>query len=256
MKKISFIFLFFLFAAQAFSLDGWETATKSEFLSSYKKAMEWFGKTQKFSVSISYSSYIDHTSTSPFEKSEGLYIKDGKKAYSNVLGIKTVQNELFRFSVDTSEKLIILNNMSESELSVIDMKSFEMLLENAKTIKKQKSATGGISYKIEFKPDMLYSSFEIELNENGLLKIQRFFYATEMKEESNDSDEYGNVNKSSVSSKPRLEISFSNYQTQLRPELSKEFSEKKYFSQSGKKIILAERYKAFQLKDYRFDPKK
>src|SRR3989338_4928007 len=116
-------------------------------------------------------------------------MRDGKKMMSTVLGIKTIQNEAFNFSIDTTEKMIFLNNLSSQDLSPVDLSSFSTMLDHVLSIKKMKLGDGSICYKILFKENPSYSSFEIELTENGLLKKQRFFYASEVKEENDEEDE-------------------------------------------------------------------
>jgi hypothetical protein len=258
MKKIACTFCFLFFTVSVFSINPgtWEITSKNDFLNAYKKALEWFTKTEKYGVSVIYSSYMDHQILKPYEKSEGIFLKDGKKAFTKVLSVKTIRNDQFFFSVDTVEKIIVVNNLVEKGSSPIDMQNIETILENVKSIKKQTSLEGSTRYMIEFKPDLMYSSFEFELSKEGLIKKQSFFYDTEMKEENNDVDESGNVNNNSVSGKPRLELTYSNYQSSISSFQSAEFSEKKYFSQTGNKIILSERYKSYLLKDYRYDLKK
>ncbi|HEX8517252.1 MAG TPA: hypothetical protein VF868_13730 [Bacteroidia bacterium] len=258
MRRITWFLLFVFASAYLFAVEGElrEPVSKTDFMKSYRKATGWFSSTQKFSVSVAYASYKDHSSLTPFERSSGVYMKDGKKVMTNIMGIKTVENENVRFSVDTTDRIIIITNRQDQDAAIISMEAFESMLDQVKALRMQKLPSGAATYFIEFKPDALYAMLEITLNEKGLLEKETFYYATEMKEETDEADQYGNVSKSSTSSKPRLEISFSNYQTQLREEHTREFSELRYFSQAGKKIILTERYKTYKIKDYRFDLKK
>jgi hypothetical protein len=234
----------------------WEVISKEEFLNSYQKALEWFNKTQKYKVSLTYESFINENVLTSYDRSTGVYIRDGNKTLTNILGIKTVKNDFVGFSVDTTEKIIIINNIQNKENDLLDVKTYDGFFTNIKSLKKQKSKEGLIIYRIEFKPDLLYSSFEIQIGADGLLKKQTFFYSFVISEDEKNFETKSGSDKNSSKDKPRLEISFTNYQTQVQSHVNAEFSEKKYFTLSGKKAILTEQYKGYRLKDYRFDLKK
>lgn len=230
----------------------WESASKKEVLDKYKNALDWFTKTATYKVNVSYASFVDHAATVPYERSEGSFVKNGKNLHSIVLGMHTIQNERYRITVSDDEQLIALNNLSATEQLPADMNSFSELLDHVQAIKKEVK-TGSTCYRIEFVPNGLYASFEFELDAAGLLSKLTYFYSAEMTEENDEADENGNVNKEKIRGRPRMEVSFYNYQLNVKTDYEKEFSEKKYFTVSGKKMILSEKYKHYELKDYRYD---
>lgn len=232
-----------------------EAISKSEFADSYEKAVNWFSTTPHYVVRFTYASYVDHSSLSPYETSEGVFANDGPRYYSNVLGTKTIVNEHFSFSVDSVQKLIVLNNTAVKSNMVMDKKGLNDFLANVTSVKKDKTQSGGVFYRLEFTPGMTYSSVEIELNEKGQLARQRFFYSTEVSENGNN-DDNADRGKGALHGKPKLEITFSAYQDHISASFLKEFSEARYFTQSGNKIILQLAYRSYNLKDYRYDIKK
>ena len=100
----------------------------------------------------------------------------------------------------------------------------------------------------EFKPNDLYAAFEFRVNAKGLFTLITNYYSTELQENEDDPN--------SLKGKPRMEIAFSGYQTNVKFDYNKEFSEKKFITENGGKIVLNKEFKNFELKDYRFTTKK
>lgn len=228
-------------------LSSWETASKEEFLNASEKASVWFTKNTNYKVDIIYSSFKDHSSFDAHDVYSGFYKRQSNNFCSSAMGVLTIQNERIRLSVDTVNKLILLQNRSEINQSPTDMKTFSELLDRVKSIKKQSTENGNMSYRIDFKPNDLYSAYEFSVNNKGMLVGMKYLYSKELKNEEDD-----NV----IKGKPRLEVTFSNYQTDLKFNTEKEFSEKIYLKEEGKKIVLTDSYKHYELKDYRYAVKK
>lgn len=254
MRKIVYISvsITIIFALVGFKtitkIDAWEVSSKEELISVYQKSMEWFSKNTNYKVDVKYSSFSDHTIATPYDKSEGFYIRSNNNFHSMVLGVKTIQNERMRLVIDASSQIIIINNSAKNAQTPFDSRGFSELAEQLKAIKKQKNNIGEIIYRMEFKPNGLYKAYEFKINESGLLTGVRYYYAKEMKEDEED--------ENSLKGTPRVEIDYSSYQTNVSLNYEKEFSEKKYFKEEGKKITLNSEYKTFELKDYRFTEKK
>jgi len=167
----------------------------------------------------------------------------------NLIGIciLTIQNEKYRISVDTVNHLMMLQNKTEIGQAVGDAKSFSDLLDRVKAIKKQKGENGSVSYKIDFNQNDLYSAYEFKINEKGYLVFMKYYYSKELKDEKEDK---------TVTGKPRLEVVFSNYQTNVKFNYDKDFSEKQFIKEEGKKIIPIGSYSKYEFKDYRYNVKK
>jgi hypothetical protein len=239
------IMVVFTVSQDVCAADNWQKSTKEELMSAYNNAIAWFSKTVNYQVDIQYASYSNYFSAVPYDRSDGVYKKSNTNFYSAVLGVNITQNEKMRIVVDTAEKMIILNNKTQIDQPV-DSKAFSGLLDNAGTIKKQTLASGEKAYRIEFK-NGTFSAYEFRVDAAGLIAEVKYFYAAEMED--------GDDNKK-VKGKPRIEIRFSNYRTDQKFIYEKEFSEKKYFKTEGAKMVLADNYKNFELKDYRFSEKK
>ena len=254
MKKIGFITVLIVieFAAVGFkatpAVDAWQTSSKDELVSVYKKAMEWFSTSTNYKVDVKYSSFSDHSTMTPYDNSEGYYVRSNNNFHSMVLGVQTIQNNKMRLVIDAASQIIIINNSSKTTQALFDAKGFAELADQLKAIKKQKNADGEIVYRMEFKPNGLYKTCEFKLNEIGLLTGLKYYYSKEMMEDEEDA--------SSMNGTPRVEIEYKNYQTGLSLDYEKEFSERTYFKEDGKKIILNSEYKKFEVKDYRFADKK
>lgn len=252
MKNYLFIFLtsfgLMSFTFSKVKTDGlWEKASKEEFLSTSEKASSWFVKNTTFKVDVVYSSFKDHLSSNPHDVFHGYYKRQSNNFSSSAMGVISLQNEKMRISVDTINKLILLQNKTELNQSPVDMKGFSELLDRVKAINKLQYENGNISYKIEFKPNELYSAYEFTVNQKGMLVAMKYFYSKELKNEEDDKI---------IKGKPRLEVTFSNYQTDVKFNYEKEFSEKVYLKEEDKKIVLNSSYQRYELKDYRFIVKK
>jgi hypothetical protein len=225
-----------------------ETTTKEEVLPAFEKAINWFLITKSYSVNVVYTSYMNHTTTIPYDKSDGYYKRSGNNFSSSAMGVHVLQNDKIRITVDSVNQLIVINNSSEVSQAPVDISSFAMLLEKAVSIKKQRLANGVLTYKIDFDKSNIYKSYEFSLDEKGLLKNIKYYYNQELKADEED--------ENSVKGKPRIEITFNGYETNIKFNAEVDFSEKKYLKEENNKIILKDSYKKFEIKDYRFAIKK
>lgn len=249
--SISFIFLIIAFAsfAQAKPVNAtWETATKDETLKAIDKAVSWFAKTPMYEVKVTYSSFVNYTINTPTDKSEGYYKRNGNNFNSHIMGTHTIQNDRMKILVDTANQIIVINNKSNISDMPVDTSSVSKMLENVKSIKKQKNESGLIVFKIEFKPNSMYSFYEFSINEKGLFKYVKYYYSQELIEDEED--------ENSIKGKPRIEIFYSSYNSNVKLFTEADFSEKLYFKEENKKIILNTNYKNFEVKDYRYAVKK
>lgn len=222
---------------------GWEVSSKEEFTGAYDKATAWFSKNMNYKVNVTYASFSDHNTVNAYEKSDGFYKRNKNYIHSSALGITTIQNEKMCITVDSLNALIVLNNKKQVNQTPVDLTALSELLNNVKSIKKQIVTSTETTYQLEFKPNSTYSSYELKINDKGLLVGMKYFFSKEVKKEEGET---------TLKGKPRIEVTFSNYQTNVNFAYEKEFSEKIFFKEENKKIVLNEKYKKFELKDYRF----
>lgn len=224
-----------------------DASSKEELKKAYEKAIEWFSSFPNCKVDIKYSSFTDHTSTKAYDQSVGFYKRDKNNVHVSSMGVTTIQNEKICLVVDTVNQIIVLKNKTELNTAPVDSKSLSELLDNVKSLKKQNAGDETL-YQMEFKPNELYSSFEFRINTKGQFASITYYYSKEVKEDEDD--------KKSMIGKPRMEIAFSGYESNVKFNYENEFSEKRFVKETSGKITLNDHYKKYELKDYRFTEKK
>ncbi|MCU0436197.1 MAG: hypothetical protein MUC87_22260 [Bacteroidia bacterium] len=205
----------------------------------FKKVNEAYQKATSLSMDVGYKLFANYTSASPFESSNGKYIKQNNNYYSELLGIVTVQNAKHKITINQEQKSLILTNPQDAGKSPSPVMLDSMLTLCSK-IEFTDLGEGRKLYKLHFATveNFEYDRIDIEIGNNWLLSKLVFFYRKAV-----ILDE---TNKSLQKEKPRLEITYSSINTQ--PAISAElFSEKKYIIQSGKSYKAAPAYA-----DYRF----
>lgn len=231
-----------------FQTISWETSSKEELRAAYEKAITWFTNNSNCKVDINYFSYSDYATTKPYDHSTGFYKRNNENLHSSAMGITTIQNEKLSLVIDTVNQIIVIKNKSEFNKTPVDSKSLSDLLDNVKSLKKQNRNEGETAYRLDFKPNELYSAFEFIINTKGQFTRIIYYYSREMQQDEE--------NKNSLKGKPRMEINFSGYQTNTSFNYDKEFSEKIFLNEVAGKIVLNGNYKKYEMKDYRFEVKK
>lgn len=247
-KRLLYIVIFLIFGKRAFTQtsSAWQTVTKEEIIASYKNVWDWFVQTQNYSFQLKYTSYKDHVSGEVIESSEGSYKRSGLKYKTEAVGIKTIQNEKVKIVVDTADKMIALTNPSNLSPTMQSTDELKKLLENVRALKK-KSIGKSIVYRIDFTKNELYEAYEFVVSEKGLVDRLVYYYSEQTEKDYGDGE---NEKAIEFKMKPRLEIAFTNYVIQGKITET-EFTDKSIVLADNRKVILLDKYKAFQVKDYR-----
>ena len=250
MKKLFqlLILLPFCNAAPAAAQGAWIPSGKTEIISAYSKATDWFIKTKNYQLSVHYASYVDYTTQVAYDQSEASYLRYGNNISNKAFGVTTIQNSDLRFAVDSTNQVILLNNASPVNRSPADLQPFSDLLDHVQAMKKLLLPDGSTLYRIEFRPNELYSASEFVVNEKGQLSKLSYYYSKAVSEEDEQGDEA--AHKDIVKTTPRMEILFYGYKEPGHVD-QQLFSEKKYFRTDKNRIIPADRYKNYTVKDYR-----
>ncbi|MFL5763548.1 MAG: hypothetical protein ACJ77K_06355 [Bacteroidia bacterium] len=222
----------------------WESCSKAEISVAYEKAIQWFSGNSSCSVSLNYASFMNYTTLIPSDESSGFYRKSKTNFHVNSVGIRTLCNGQYCLVADTANQIIVLKNKTE-QTSPIGSKDLDNLLSHVQAMKKMDLKNGITAYRLEFKPNDIYTAFEFRTNSSGTFDRITYYYSKEAKEDEDD--------EKSPKGKPRMEISFSNYATNVKFSEG-EFSTAAYVKENGRKILLNEHYKNFELKDYRVQP--
>lgn len=239
------VLVFSLGSLSAQTQLSWQPASKEETVAAYKKVCDWFINTNSYSFSLKYTSYKSPTSNEVIESSEGSYKRSGKKFASVAIGIKTIQNEKVRIIIDTADKLIAIANPGNLSPAMQTSEELTKLLENVKLLRK-KNSNGTTTYRIDFKKNELYDAYEFTINSKNLLEKLVYYYAEQTDKDYGDGEEEKAIERKL---KPRLEIVFSGYLAPSNVQDS-EFNEQAIVL-ANNKISLLNKYKSYQVKDYR-----
>jgi hypothetical protein len=228
-------------AQQVLGTTTWQSCSKTEVSTAYQKAIQWFSANSSCSVSLNYASFMTYTSQKPYDQSMGFYKKNKNNLHVNSVGITTLCNGQYCLVADTANQIIILKNKTE-QASPVSSKNLDDLLNSVQAMKKMEMGNGVMAYRLEFKPNDIYSAFEFRTNASGTFDRIVYYYSKEAKEDEDDDK--------SPKGKPRMEISFSDYATNVKFG-EREFSTAAYVSEKAGQITLNEPFKNFELKDYR-----
>jgi len=220
----------------------WKSISADAASKVYTGLNDLYSKTSSYSIKVKYTSFKDYTTSTEYETSSGYFNKYSKGYHSFLLGIHTMQNTNYKVVVDTSRQIIAVVNPDKAFEKGLTMADYKEILENCTAIK---TATDGDEkhYRIEFKSTYYVSAYEYTLNSTGWIKELTLYY------NKNYTDEEGKENNI----KPRLQITFSDYQKNITED-ENELDEGKYFTKQGYKIVLIDKYKEYYLSDQRVVP--
>ena len=221
----------------------WTDATKEEVAKEFESAVKWYSKTPAYSMNVTHSSYENYETDIPYERKSGYFKKDNTNYHSFLLGLHTIQNSSYKIVVDTSGKLMMVGYPDKAMEEIIGIKDYEEKLEMCAALKKMESANGKI-YRLEFDSDSPIKAYEVAIYPQGMVKELVIYYNTEIKKDADNPD--------SEAVKPRMVISFSNYNANVKFKYNEEFSEANYIVvNKDKKLSLGSRYKGYELNDQR-----
>ncbi|MEO5645216.1 MAG: hypothetical protein ABIS12_17980 [Bacteroidia bacterium] len=231
-----------------FGTIAWTTITQAEYTVAMDKMNEFYTVNDHYSVRISYSSFRGHESEVPYETSNGIYICDKNKYYSQLLGTRTIQNEKIKIVIDSLHKSITVANPEENE-SGNEMKKINY--ENSKqyiTAYKTAPIANGKLYRIECNPTPSYSAYVLDLSNDGFLRELIVYYKNEYPIDP--------TNATSAKAKAKLKISYSGFDSKTAFDPARVFSTAKYITETSGKLTLTKAYSSYRLFDNRIPNKK
>jgi hypothetical protein len=191
-------------------------------------------------MDVSYTLFPSYTSTVPFENDKGVYMKQDNNTYSNLLGIVSLSNSRVTVTLDSNEQTIVVADPPERKKRDPNVPELDSLLAVCSAIEYTESE-GVKVYKLKF--DKLaffeYNSIDVYIDsKTNFLSRMNLYFRVEM--DLNEDD------RSSVKDRPRLEIVYSNIDT--NPVFaSGQFSESGMISIAGKKITARPAYSNYRL---------
>lgn len=237
--SVSILFVAFTVKAQANAL--WKTISKQEAMAMIEHSKSWFQTTASYSLTISHATYEGYDAISPHEKQNGYFKKYANGFHSSFLGINTIQNKNYLFTLDTSKHIILVSNPVKSfePVNASDLDGIQKRLDKCSAIKLLETGQTK-TLRLEFtSKDSPVSIYEFCLNKDGLPKSIMICYTKEVK----------SVKGAIV--KPKLIIEMDNYKIGITPAKN-ELNDAEYFQRKDKNVlVLNDNYKKFSLLDQR-----
>lgn len=223
--------------------SNWETVTASDMSKEIKSMEEFYKNTSAYSIKIVHRTYRNYSATKIEDESTGFFIKDAKNNYhSYSMGIRTIQNSKMKLTIDSLNKSILLNEPDSYLSKEVKISELKDLLKLCSAIKMNKEE-GAKKYRFEFNKGGSYSAYEIWANSSSQIKKLILFFNTEVLTDPSD--------EKSAKTKPRAEISFSDYTTGITPDYKKYFDETPYIQLKNEKYSGVGKYKGFEVLDLR-----
>ncbi|MFZ5553170.1 MAG: hypothetical protein ACOZCO_08655 [Bacteroidota bacterium] len=247
MKFLIYIVLFSItpMAVMKNPVDGWTAITVEEMAKETKKMEAFYKNTSSYSFKISHATYKNYTTTVTEERINGYYIKDSKNNYhSYIMGTHTIQNSKVKVTIDSTNRMIQINQPDRSFTKEVKMKEVEDMLAVCTSVKKQ---TGAYKYKLEFDNKHTYSAYEVWSNSSSQLEKIVMYFNAEFPSDPRD--------EKSPKTKPRAEVVFSDYKTGISPSYKEHFDESKYIKAKGETYVATDAYKNYKVYDLRVKTK-
>ncbi len=224
--------------------EKWVTISKDDARKMFQDMSNAYLQTPTFSMQINQTSYIGHTSVVPHDEAEGKFFKSNKSYVSNLLGIKTVQNEKIKIVIDSTNKLIAISNSDRSYKAIPSIEDIDQSLFFVIDVKKM-SSNGLIFYSLRFKENFTYSKMDFTLTNDFFLKEIVMYFSDDLPVNPDDEEH-------SAKSKLKYRVTYSGIKKNLilNPKIFLE-SEYLYFNTKQKTYSLNENYKKYKFQDLR-----
>lgn len=245
-KKVYILILFIVafVGNKMFAQVSWTPVTKDEMSKVFEQMNSWFKNTSDYSLTVTHASYKDYKTTVPAEKSVGYFKKDKNNNYhSFLLGIHTIQNANYKIVVDSMQKVMVASYPDKLVWTNYTLDDYTYILNSAVALKMTTYSDGKL-YRIEFNKSATIASYEFLIDSDNLLSQIIWYYAKDVKHTEDEK---------SITSKPRLCITFSNLKKNPELNFKEEFDESKYFFKKDSKLVLSEKYKKYKFIDSRVE---
>jgi hypothetical protein len=236
MSRLTFFLSLLLFTGNLFA----QQATVAQAAADLRLVNQAYNNAKLLRMEIGYNLFADYSSTVPVQQEKGLFLRQERNTYSNLLGTVTLNNSRVSLTLDSAGQAIIVSDPLPKSRNNPQPVNLDSLLQQCSAIDFHADA-GKKYYKLHFDkaPFMEYAAVEIYINSssNFIEKLVLYF------RESVDLNEEDDVVKKS---RPRLEIAYSNIST--TPVFSaQQFSESQFISGAGKRMSCTPAYSAFRL---------
>lgn len=227
-----------------FYTANWSTVTPGQVAKELQDLNTKLATLKQYSVTVSYDSFNSHQSEAVHDHASGYVIRYGRLSKSRLLGIYTVQNEQYRVTIDSANRIVKVANAFEDIESTFSYNDYIKLLGLCKSIKKSvdKSYT---AYRFETRNTEGLMAQEVFL-QNGMIKQVYAYYSNEHSWRENNV-----IKKETIY--PKLHVVFGNF-NQKPACTAKDFSLDGILIKKDAKLYLAPGYSTFKLIDGRIKP--
>lgn len=201
-------------------------------------------KNMAISYETSYSFYKDIKDTKASLQYNGKYIKKNNLINTNLFGKILIQDEEIQVTIDSVERVIIINKIDSSYFSNRSLKELENLV-NSKCKVEKKTDLNGTSFSIQFTGKEKYSGLEINFDKQIIKEM--ILYSKEQEVELEDG-------KTQIST-PKLIIRFYNYKYNLAIDEKEFIKTTAVLKKENNTYRLNESYSKYKLIDLRRDEK-
>ncbi len=238
MRYLLIIFSCIFFFDSSFGQIKWVKISSEEAEKKLNIVFDFYKNLKSFELVINYSSYKDHSSYTPHEKSSG-YLKVNSTCIEAMqLGIKTIQNNLHQIIIDSSQKVILINNPDKNLISINSNQNFIRDINKAIEILYFSSSEKDF-YKFIYSKDSPFHQVEFTVDKPGFISEYIIYYSLTHYDENNQ--------ETSIAPK----ISISN-QLKLNSSVNISCNISKYLKTINNTLILTDNFKDFQLIDNRY----
>lgn len=243
MRKILFHIVLLLVTSSSQAQQAqWTVISQEELATVFVSLQEWHEMHTDYALRITHTSFEDHLTTIPYEKSTGYFQKAGSYYHSFLLGIHSIQTAKYKIVIDTTSATLIVANSNPGNIIVHNEDDYSYLL--AKCRSQLVHYEGGDKrYRLEFDEGFLLEKYELLVSHEGFLKAATWYYSSAVPV---DPDQ-----ENSRKSKPRLNISFTLESTNEFSGDKKKFEASTYFITDGNKLLPVGKYKDFTVSDQR-----
>lgn len=193
-------------AAEKGDAQTWQSSTPQELLERIEANGKLYEAVTSYRLLVDMASYRSTDDVVAFDEAQSTVVKSGKRYRVDALGMVTVQDEQYRVTVDSAERMIMVGRAGDI-MDVVGADHARIIIENAASVTKR-SQRDGVTFRVVFRKGAYYTQLENTYDTEGWLKKIECYWGVEVKENPDDPKSPGY--------KPRVVMRFG------RPERLKE----------------------------------
>jgi hypothetical protein len=209
-----------------------------EQMGKYYDLMEQFYGQKSYSLDVKYSSYKGHDSQVPEDVMNGYVVKENELQESYQLGIFSIQNEEIKVFLDSTEKYVGITFPDKGVAQGgFDEKTFEESKSRMDKVLLTYEGRDAI-IQFQFKPGYEYSSIEMRIAPDGLIKETILYFSADVEYEKASGEKSKEKVKVVIKSSPSKRKIKNKVETVLK--------------QDGGSYQLTAPYSTYELMDFRY----